>query len=465
MSILTVNLKHYYERHGLWLIYVFLGIFVFACIAGPLEHPKAGKGEYIGLVVLALVVGFLVSITQIEVLTKPFSYCLGGQREVVRKLVFSVGVVVNLLGSMLFLTYPGLHPLQRLVVVCSAFFAGATFYMLGVALAFAVRNSAAVFGFLPLLIVGRQFFGLHVILEWAIAEKPYAVVCVGVLSGAAAWLWLSRTDLARRYCNVPRISILDCCNREKLQKYNLAKKLHGLKDHPRPWVERFFLGRMDKYDYLGVGRYVWGGLYNNFGMIVSRWKGNAVGLLLLTTLLGYMGPGGVFMLAILPLAMLSLLRSSVYSSMLISGGRRQKFTASASSAGVGAAFICVIVLIVSGLSMQLARFMPDIALRGGSLTLVFMGVDARFVFVPLVIAPFALTMQLVFYRKRVYMVLSLMLLFPLIMVLGIVWRESLKVIIMDPICVGSMIVLGWLVFFLVLRHICDKRCLVGQGRW
>ena len=90
MSILTVNLKHYYQWRGLWLCYLFLGLFVLSGVVDPLEHAEAGEGSYIGLAVLAFAVGFMVSSTRMEVLTKPFSYCLVGQREMVRKVIFYV---------------------------------------------------------------------------------------------------------------------------------------------------------------------------------------------------------------------------------------------------------------------------------------------------------------------------------------------------------------------------------------
>jgi len=466
MSILIVNLKHLYQRRGLWLVHLFLGFFAFAVVADFVDHPKAGEGECIGLAVWAFAVGFMVTTMLIEVLTKPFSYCLPGHRQVLRKYVFLVAVPASYFCSMLFIAYPGLNSWQLYVVFCSAFFAQLTFYLSGLVLAFSIKNSAAVVGFfIPLAMIGKSRFGLHVIIEQAIVEYPYAVICVGIFSGTVAWLWLGRADLARRYCNAPMISIFDCCNREKLQKYNVAKKLHRLKDHPRPWVERFFLGRMDKYDYLGAGRYVWGVLYNNFAIIVSRWKSSAVYLVLLTIVSGYMIQMIAFVVIVLPVAILNHQRPPAYSSMLIFGGRRQRFASTAVLGVVSIVLVCAAVLIMVGLSMQLARFMPEIVLKEGDRKLVFRIIDARFFFIPLVVVPFALTMQLAFYRKPVYKGLLFMLLSALLIVpLVIVGRESIKAITTDRTSAASVAVVGWLIFFLVLGYICDKRCLVGQGR-
>jgi hypothetical protein len=464
MSILSVNLKHLYQRRGMWLVHLFLGFFAFAVVADVADRPRAGQGEYVGLIVWAFIVGFIVPVMQIEALSKPFSYCLPGHRRIFRKYVFCIGLATNALCSALFITYPNLYGGQLPAVQCSAFFAGLTFYLAGVAAVLAHRNTGAVIGFLMMPLVVWNVFGPDILLERIIVEDVYPPIYAGILSSVAMWLWLGRADLARRHCNVPMISIFDCCNREKLQKYNVAKKLHGLKDHPRPWVERFFLGRMDKYDYLGAGRYVWGVLYNNFAVMVSQWKSVAVYLVLLTILSGYMIPMIAFALILLPMAILNHQRPPAYSSMLIFGGRRQRFVSTAVLGVVSIVLACAGVLIMSGLSTQLARFMPEIAVKDGAGRFVFCIIDARFVVIPLVVMPFGLTMQLVFYRKPVYMMLLFMLLFALMIPLGMGGRESIKAIITDRASVASIAVLGWLIFFLVLRYICDKRCLVGQGR-
>ncbi len=69
MSILTVNLKHLYQRRGLWLVYVILGLFAFAGIAVLFKGPEAGQGRFTGFVVLAPVVGLLFTVLPIEVLS------------------------------------------------------------------------------------------------------------------------------------------------------------------------------------------------------------------------------------------------------------------------------------------------------------------------------------------------------------------------------------------------------------
>ena len=468
MSILTVNLKHLYQRRGLWLVYAFLGLFVFSSIVVPFKRPLAGQGHFIGLVALALVIGLIAAALPIEVLTKPFSYCLPGYRKVVRKFIFSVAVVFNFLASLLFLRYPGVNSWQLVLMVCSAFSAGLIFYWLGVWLAFGIRNSAASIGLLPFVIFGGAFFDLHVIIERAIVGNPPGVILVGVLSSVLAWLWLGSADWARRYCAVPWVGFVDAWNRDKLQRYNQARaaiKWDKLKKHPSPRVETFFLNRMNRHGYFGTGRYIWGALYTAFGIALSQlsqWKAafSSVFLaLVLVCFMGYMGPGRNI-LFIMPGLMIAYIRLPVYSSMLISGGRNERCRCAMTQVITTAVLITILVTIVAALSQPLAAIMPDITLRGRTFT--FHAMNIRLFFIPVLMIPIVFTIQLIFYRKPIFMMLLIMLLFMLLFATSIFWREQLSAEI-NQTSIVSGVVLSWVLFTLVLRYVCMRRCLVGQS--
>ena len=468
MGILTVNLKHLYQRRGLWLVYVFLGLLVFAGIAEAMDKHAAGKGKFIILVASALFVGFLSVTLAAEVVNKPFSYCLPGHRKVPRKFIFSAGVVANLLASPIFVLYPGLGWWQWIPVICSAVFAGMVFYWIGVLFAFGVRNSAAWVGFFPWLIIGGGFFDLHITIERTIVENPLGFTLLGFFSSIAAWIWLGNANWARRYCGVPWIGLFDAWNQDKMRKYKqlrAAIKWDKLKKHPNPWVERLFLGRMNKCDYLGQGRYIWGGLYTTFGIVLSQWKGVLTGVfiaLLMLCLFCYMGPAATFMLFFMPGFMIMHMRPPIYSSMPVSGGRNERFYTTMTLVATTAVLITALVTIIAALSVALTAIMPDITLRGSTFT--FHPAIITLFFVPLLMIPLASTFQLIFYRRPIVMVLSVMLLFMLLFSIGAISRKTLGAEMVNPISIVALLVLSWLVFVLVLRHICMRRCLVGQSR-
>ena len=464
MSVLTANLKHLYQRRGLWLVYVVLGFLVFVSIAVSFKSPAVGQGRFIGLVVLAFVIGLIVAVLPIEVLNKPFSYCLPGHRKVPKRFIFCVGVVVNLFGSRLFIMYPDLHSGKLVLVVCSAFFAGMIFFWLGVGLAFSIRNSGAWIGFLLLVIFGGGFFGLHRVLERAIVEIPFGVILVGILSSIVAWIWLGNAGLARRYCTVPWIGFFDAWNRDKIQRHmqvRAAVKWDKLKQHPRPWVETLFLGRMNRYDYFSTGRYIWGALYKTFGIALSQWKSVFSVLFMAVVIvcfLGYMGP--VNMLFIMPGLIIAQTRLPVYSSMLISGGRNERFHCAVILVVAVALLITVLLTIIAALSVLLATIMPDITLRGNTFT--FHAMNIELFFVPLLMIPIVFTIQLIFYRKPMFMMLLIMLVCVMLFITSISWHKQLISGINPMFIIGGLI-LCWGTFLLVSRYICMRRSLIGQG--
>ncbi len=469
MGILTINLKHLYQRRGLWLVYVFLGLLVFGSIAATLNKPGAGKGINIILgVSAALLAGLVVAVLQVEILAKPFSYCLPGHRKVPRKFIFSAGVVANLLVSLIFVLYPGLGWGQWIPVICSVFFAGLVFYWIGVLSAFGIRNSGVWIGFLPWLIIGGGFFDLHITIERTIVENPLGVTLLGAFSSIAAWIWLGNAGLARRYCGVWWVGFFDSWNRDKLGKYKqlrAANKWDKLKNHPNPWVERLFLGRMNKCDYLGQGRYIWGGLYTTYGIVLSQWKGALLGVfivLLILCFFCYRGPAATFMLFFMPGFMIMHMRTPIYSSIPVSGGRNERFYTTMTLVATTAVLITALATIIAALTVALTAIMPDITLRGSTFT--FHPAIITLFFVPLLMIPVAFTFQLIFYRKPIFMVLSIMLLFMLLFFIGTILRKTLGAAMVNPISIVALLVLSWLIFVLVLRRICMRRCLVGQSR-
>ena len=464
MSILTVNLKHLYQRRGLWLVYLLFGFVVFIFMKDSLVHPKAGEGDFVGFAVLSFFIGFFFTSPQMEVLSKPLSYCLPGHRRVFRRYVFYTAIATSAVCSMLFLRYPDLYGGPLALVVCSAFFAGLTFYMAGVVPAMIGMNAASICAIPLLTIIVGELYGLDMLLERIIIGNVFGVVLVGILINIPMWFWLGRRGLARRHCAMPWVGFLDVFNMEKLTRYGNARlgtRQGRFLKHPRPWVEKWFLAQMDKYDYSGPGRYFWGVLYSTSALAVSRWQNLPLLALVLTIMFGYIGQAVVFALIMLP-AMAAIGRQPpVYSTMLISGGRRRRFTTTLGLAVTDAALLCMATLIISGLSILLARFMPTFVLKGHSVG--FQPIDPRVAIVPLIFLPFASTMQLIFHGMPFLLFGALLLPLYVAIFIAFGWREHVEPLI-SPLSVVSLLVVSWGVFLLALRHICEKWCLVGQRR-
>ena len=467
-NIMTVNLKHLYQRRGLWLLaYLIFGLVVFASLAVALDKPSAGRGRSMWLVILQFMIGIWTASLPVEILTKPFSYCLPGHRAVPRKFVFSAAIVTSLLGSLHFLAYPGLYWWRPLLVTCSAFCAGLIMYWAGVGLAFGVRTSGwdGVFAFL--LLLGTVHFELHMAAERAIIGHPFAVVLLGLASSAVVWIWLGNPSWARRFCAVPRIGLFDTWDRDKLLEYKrgrAAVKWDKFKNHPSPHAERFFLRRMNNCDYLGPGRYIWGGLYTTYGVALSQWKAILLGFLVWLAImiwLSYIGPRGIDLLFFMGAASAVHKRLPLYSGMIIPGGRKERFAAAIVLAGTIAALVTAVLALMATISMGLAPIMPEITLRGEELP--FHAMSLRLLIVPSIIIPIGLAFRLITFRKPFSTVALIAVVVALMFAFGITSFRRLTALI-NPTSLTTLCILGWLILVVVLRHICMKRSLVGQAR-
>ncbi|UCF15668.1 MAG: hypothetical protein JSW59_19920 [Phycisphaerales bacterium] len=465
MSVLSVNLKHLYQRRSLWLVYLVLGLLAFS-FRGTLARSSAEKGHFIVPVALEFLIGVYTASMPIQILTKPFSYCLPGHRAVPRKFIFWVGLVTSLLGPLVIPGYSRLWS-QRVLATCSICCAGLIMYLIGAALVFGVMNSGPILGLLVWLFFGSLFFDLHIVAERAILDHPFAIIFLGLASSAAVWIWLGNSNWARRFCAVSRFGWLDVWDQNKIRQYarkQAAAKWDKLKNHPEPWVERFFLDRMNRCEHLGPGRYIWGGLYTTFGMTLSWWKGILSGwlaALAFALCLSYLGPQGRNILFLMVGGMVANWRLPVYSSMAIPGGGNERFSTSIILAGSMTVLVTAAVAILVAVSVGLAPIMPEITFRGMVLT--FHAVSSILLLVPSIILPIALAFRLIIFRNPFSAFASITAMTLLMLGFGIISSGRLGTLT-NPTSLTSLLILGWLAFVLVLRHVCMRRSLVGQAR-
>ncbi|MBN2138092.1 MAG: hypothetical protein JW720_09810 [Sedimentisphaerales bacterium] len=464
MSILSVNLKHLYQRRGMWLIYALLSLPVFHIVIAPLRNHEPGKGWYVGPVMFAFVIGLLTTLPQTDVLSKPFSYCLPGHRRVIRKYIFSTALATGLVCSMFFLTYHNLFGRQMPLVLCSAFFAALTFYLAGVVPALiGMKTGVALFILLPVTVVAGEHYELDIFLERLIVEQIYPTILTGIISGIAMWLWLSRKALARRYCSGSWTGFLDVFNAEKLRRSANAALAARPNKHPKPWVEKWFLSRMNKYDYSGPGRYIWGTLYSTSAPAVSQWPNLLLLALVVAIMFGYAGGEAGFVFVLLP-AMVVLNRhlAPINSTMLIPPGRRRRFTTALGLAVTDAVMLCIFTLIVSGLSSLLARLVPTFTISGITFTL--RAIDPRLALAPLIFLPVTSAVQLYFHKTSMVLMSGVLILLFYLVVIAVIIRQDYLNVLLSSVVVSLpaviLLTVSWAIFLLVLRHVCSKQCLI-----
>ncbi len=178
--------------------------------------------------------------------------------------------------------------------------------------------------FMLLLIGGTPFFGI----VWPIV----LMFSFGVL----VFLWRRMGDRSR----------VVQCHRLMLGEA-VGKKRMGSERRGNPSLEHVFIGAIERYRDRPGGCYLWGSLYQTFGVFPSLWK---KGLLLLIALpvTGFMpGFGGVYVFAILAVTAtrVDLPATSI---LMLPAGRRERYSA---MVVVAAAMSCLLALAGLGLTM------------------------------------------------------------------------------------------------------------------
>jgi len=456
MTILQANFKHLYQRRGFWVIDLLLAAGValgaVGAVAGEL-HPVLICAAFM------YVAGMFIAAMQVEVLAKPFSYCLPGHERVPARLLFVVGLCLAMVWAAIWLVHARADWEAALVTSVSAFFASTVVYWAGVWFVFRFQNWAGAIGLIVLVVVLAGFLGIEGLVARLLLEGWLFVVAAGCAVNIAAWWLLSRNGLSRRYCGRMWMGALDPWNKERMTKFSQARMAQKKAFCIRPEVERFFLGRIRGGS--PVMRYVWGNWYKaGAGVMASRrkeWVPIVLAVLAMVCFLGYMGPG-VSIVFIMPPLIVMHMQLGVHSSMLVAGGRKERFWSALVLALVTAVLVTAAVTLAAVISVFLQPVMPELTIRGQGA--VYRAMEVRLFFVPVAMVPLTLTFGLVFYRYPRLMLGAAMVLFMVLFQLLMIGRHIPDVAVAPAIAAAVIVVGCWATFTAVLWYICMRRCLV-----
>jgi hypothetical protein len=505
MSILTTNLNHLYQCRNIWPVYMFLGFITFMYIMMfkdlPAEHEEVGMGIYF-IIWGILLAGQILSSAQIEILNKPFTYCLPGHRKNARQILIPIGICISIFCSLLIFLFSCRNYEQGSKIILSAFFAFITIYYLIVWLSFiSIRGNNIAQSFWSTFLIIMIIFQPGKIIWDLLINYSAIFIFSGIISIILVWKQLGNDSIARRFCGKPFIGFTEAWNREKVQKYKRAriseKRQTNLIFKPSS-VEQFFLGRMMLCKTLSTGRYVWGSMYTKLGMFLSPRielvGGVSIAILIVLSFICFTikeaGYCAAIMLFTLPCFMIVGLTMPAYSSMLVAGGRKERFISSLVYVFAVTAGITIFCLLFAALTYPMAKIMPEIVLKGATFT--FHPVEIKLFFIPLMMLPFVGTLSIIFYRRPMLIVLSIVLIFLLYMMVLIIpvtistftilttdlstssstpsptnpsdQFNRLNEMLLNPANIIALTALSWIVFTCVLYFICSRRPLVVQGR-
>jgi hypothetical protein len=233
----------------------------------------------------------------------------------------------------------------------------------------------------------------------------------------------------------------------------------GYKKTVSPWVEDFFLGSMERCD---SRRYLLGGLYRTFGEIMSHWLLILAYIPISALVLSYTNKWIAELVFVISSVIAFKISLPVKSDILFPEGRIERYRASIAAA-VGALLLLVAAAaVVTAFSWLFAMLMPDI--KGHPCE----AIPVRLVYLPCLLAPAFLALQLLGLKARAVGVVNAVVVIISVLFIGEVsylnaegcmWPGYTRAVLLSSVFVG-----GWIAFLLVLRRVCSKWSLVGQGR-
>lgn len=460
MSILKANLKHLYQRRGLWFLYGLICLTVSALIVAIVSSTSPKKGVFVALVVIfSSLAGLFACSMQIDTAIKPFSFCLPGHRRVKRQFLLVVAIATNLVFALIFLLYPDIGIGEKFFAVGAAFFTGMVSFWFGVLIAFSGNASAAFLGFYPVIAIITAKYDLHIALEETIVAEPALICVIGLIVSIAAWMLLSCEGWFRRHCGAQWLSLFDAWNWGKVRKLQ-AGRTSNLEDGALSGAfESICLSRIRNTS-MRIKGYFIGTVYSTFGpMFCKRFSSVIISTILILVVvcaLGYV-KGMDNMVYLFAGIMAVNVRMPVHSTMLIAGGRRERFMTTCFMAVVVTALLSGAVALIALLThaIEMTGIMQPITVEGSLFH--YRPISLLGFYVPFIMVPVGFAMQLIFKRKPMPMMVAWVMFFTFC-VTGAMLVDVNNVYWVCAIAVA--VAACWIVFLGVLRWVCMTRPLV-----
>jgi hypothetical protein len=370
MRLLMANLLilgQYYNAMGVGLCCC---VFVFSVLGTALT---GGSLPFIFLVQMTLFTGYWVVTAQDMVSSNPFSSRLPGYQENARRFVLVFGLTVSTIVGLSFgLSQVLAHaPANQVVLAgCLGLFIAAIAYLIGVAAMFMLGNALSLAWPLSFVFVGQYKDKVRIFLM----HHPVLIVSLFVFMVAAVWWWLGRPQwLEKRRAKFvgSRASLsISRTSRSEQERHQVAAWVNTLPQYPA--TETCFARLVRNGRPFSPLKYFWGAVYASLLPWVllraARWR--RVSRFMLVWLLLVPAAGYSALLSI-PLRCFlvslaldffgnGLIVLPLFSSSLVTGGRRERLYVTIAAASVlVAAVVVILTLPLLGWSL-LASLLPRI---------------------------------------------------------------------------------------------------------
>ena len=463
MSLVWENLKHFYQRRGLWVVYLMLVAIGLGCSASLFDHKRValGQGMFVYPAALMYGLGCLIGTVVMEVWARPMAFCLPGHQRVTLRVLYGACIFWVSASLVALLWYPAHPPMFRSAFALAFLSLNLAAFWMGVKTA---HHSGVWLGFSPLLLLLLTLVDIHVALERVMMDLYGVMLLCGLSWTLTIWVIrrLQQRQAIRDIASKLWTSLFDSFSPRRIQSIAKRRQVLAKKEthsHIEDPMNQWFCRQMTQQRF-GISRHVWAVWYQTVGPFVIRWKSILLFCVVLVLYLGYASfDSAPLMVLVLCLALGQ--KGTEPSSLLKTEGRRQRFfnIALGTLSSQGLAIVLILGMILA--SRGLAFALPAVTIGGHLFS--FHAINPWTWIIPAVAIPVIAGVGLFFLRNRVvYMCLFMA------MVLIIPWGRNLGRLLvnhdsvagspgMAPAVITFLILLSWLVFYLCSHWHCFKR--------
>lgn len=457
MRTTIANLKHLYQCRPFWVFY-FL-IFMWAVF----DDRSNGTNPFFWVVNFNAGLGF--GLLQQEILSRPFAFCLPGHRPIPRRMIFILGVVLNLLLSSSSIFRNTLVVDNMPLVVVASFSLGLACYLLfATFFCMASDRQTYVFAAIPFMAV---MLGTKRI-DYLVIHMPWLAILLAAIVCGVAWVCLQGDRLVRRHAGR---STHNFSGYAKARTGATGLEIFASSKAVPDRIHAFFHAQIGAHRVFSVARGIWADLYVSFAPLLARWQLLILCLpaaIILALVSGRARPVSSEMFAIKFPALLSVILFNVvacvslplafqmpmpvFSKLLLTRGRQERFRAMLSVASAVTLVASFLLLFITVCTVLLRMIAPGTL---GSVSSLF-GFLATLMFVaaPFSLVPLGLTLRLITKYPDTAVVLAVGACLPIVIAAVRNWYEWSGVAL-------SMVavVCCWLAFTFAAYRICTKRAL------
>ncbi|MBT3289926.1 MAG: hypothetical protein HN380_21460 [Victivallales bacterium] len=451
MSILTANLKHLYQRRGLWLVYLIVAMLTPAAFLS-----FGGRAGRTWTLLMMGVLGLVLGIHQREVASRPLSFLLPRHTGNALRQALLQGACFGGLTALSWLMLPQIRTVHPLGMLGIAWSLAAACYMAGTVLGFALPFVAPAICFLPFLVMGGAFLAIPQAVDRLLQEYPILALAGALALLAWSWKYLGRQGLSRRCAAGRSLAFLDEFNVTKAARYHQWRRARRVDSQPElgsPAVARLCADGIRRNQPRSILRYAYSTWYEWFGAVTPKQLANLIWPTAISVpfMMYIAGGANSIIYFIMPGAMMATMRH-LQAKIFLPVGRRQRFLLAVTDLSIltvlGTVFACV----AAGLSHAILPLMSPLSVRGATFSP--QPFPYLYVLAPGTLIPGVLAIQTWLRKRSRFALLAWVVLFPLAMVLTQMpgGTSSAIWLALPPISL--------LLSLLVLRYHCLRRDLV-----